>query len=204
MICPGLDDIRTAALALLPRGRAWSTAEIGPRPGSVLHAFWTSAADHFAFLAARLCALREEFWCATHVETHPEWLAEYALPDACDPFPDLCAKIAAVGGTRCDYYALVAARMGWSITCTEVGCGACCGCAEAGAGVAGDGILNGTLVITVDLSDSPAATVAAIGPVAGCLEAGAPVLCDADVTGLACLIARIVPAHVLVTYVLTP
>jgi hypothetical protein len=30
-------------------------------------------------------------------------MAEYGLPDGCDPFPDLCTKVAAIGGTRCEY-----------------------------------------------------------------------------------------------------
>src|SRR2546421_695582 len=129
MRCPTRDEILNSALALLPQGRAWQSNEGGPavgydigfdpggyqdngfqaifRQGSILRRFWKSVAGLFSFLNDRLCALRLEFWCATHVETHDLWMAEYGLPDACDPFPDLCTKVAAIGGTRCEYYAEV-------------------------------------------------------------------------------------------------
>src|SRR4051812_19380625 len=124
MRCPTLDEITTAVLSLLPRGRAWQTNEGLPRPGfepafnpkafqsdafqttreapSILWQYWRSFAVVVDYLTQRLCALRLEFWCQTLNETHDGWMTEYGLPDECDPFPDLCTKVAAIGGTRCE------------------------------------------------------------------------------------------------------
>ena len=137
--CPTLAEVLASALKLLPKGRAWQTHEGGPappldrgfnpgafdndafstrsKPGSTLFRFWKAVAACFTFVTQRLCDLRLEFWCATHKETHDLWMAEYGLPDLCDPFPDLCTNVAAIGGTRCEYYAAIAARSGWSISC---------------------------------------------------------------------------------------
>lgn len=121
--CATADELTTQALALLPRGRAWRSRDGGPRAGDVLYDFWRSVSENFAYLRARLCALRLEFWCATQSETNDLWMAEYGLPDNCDPFPDLCTKVAALGGITCDYYALTCFRFGWYISCGEP-CGA--------------------------------------------------------------------------------
>jgi hypothetical protein len=137
--CRSAAEVLQAILQLLPRGRAWQSNEGGPRMGlvrafdpgvfddppfptqsrvqSIMLGFWRAVANCVTFILSRYCDLRLEFWCATHKETHDLWMAEYGLPDACDPFPDLCTKVAAIGGTRCEYYAAVAARAGWSITC---------------------------------------------------------------------------------------
>ena len=126
MRCPTLDDTTSALLALLPRGRAWQTNEGVPMPGqeigfappgfnndafstvetkpSIIWQYWRSVAVVFQYATERLCALRQEFWCQSASETRDEWMVEYGLPDACDPFPDLCTKVAAIGGTRCEYY----------------------------------------------------------------------------------------------------
>src|SRR5262245_49399073 len=129
--CPTLEQCRDALLKLLPLGRAWQSHEGGPRArlvsefedddfevegfdadgdqtGSILWQFCAAIAHLFYFANTRLCELREEFWCASHKETHDEWMAEYGLPDACDPWPDLCAKVAALGGATCAYLQAVA------------------------------------------------------------------------------------------------
>jgi hypothetical protein len=124
-------------LRLLPRGRAWQSNEGGPlpyhvaafdpavfdpavfdaedKPGTILFRFIAALSHVFHFLRARLCSLRLEIWCQTKNETTPEWLAEYALPDDCDPFPDLCEKVAALGGSRCEYFNARIARKGWRV-----------------------------------------------------------------------------------------
>ena len=116
-------------LALLPRGRAWSTHDGGPFPGDRLYQFWTAVAAVFEYANQRMCDLRREFFCATESETNDAWLADYGLPDDCDPYPDLCAKVAAIGGARCEDYAAIAARAGWDIECivTTSSCGATAG-----------------------------------------------------------------------------
>lgn len=179
--CPQtLDEVTEATLKLLPRGRAWQTNEGLPSrtleaafnpaffnpdvfstvddDGSVLWQYWRVMADMAWFFYVRLCALREEFWCASIVETRDEWMIEYGLPDECDPFPDLCVKVSAIGGTRCEYYAEVAARAGWSISCEEnqATCGRRVRCQRVGHGVVGSSIRAGQMRIVVYVDDSPA------------------------------------------------
>jgi hypothetical protein len=158
--CPTEEQIRAQVLALLPRGRAWQTNEGGPQEtvagkDSILWQYFAAFANVMTYLHERLCALRMEFWCATHNETNPEWLIEYGLPDACDPFPDLCTKVAAIGGTRCEYYQFIAERAGWKLFCTERGsdCGANMGCATMGCAVLGSTNTLATLIITVQLDE---------------------------------------------------
>ncbi len=177
--CPTKEQILGAALKLLPRGRAWQTHEGGPIAGydptfepfafasdtfatdhprkSILWQYWASAADVWTFFVQRLCALRMEFWCATQSETRDWWMTEYGLPDACDPFPDLCAKVAAIGGTRCEYYAAIAARAGWKLQCVDTTdkCGARMGNAKTGKSRVGTGETVGLLRVVVDLNQSP-------------------------------------------------
>ncbi len=151
---PAEHDVLQSVLQLLPRGRAWQSNEGGPlmlrafdpgvfddppfqarrRTQSILLRSWRALASVVTFIPSRYCDPRLEFWCATHKKTHDLWMTEYGLPDACDPFPDLCTRVAAIGGARCEYYAAVAARAGWSIICADVtnDCGASAGNFQAG------------------------------------------------------------------------
>lgn len=230
--CPTRQQMTDIAMALLPRGRAWQTNEGGPdagvaggfsphgfqpdafaataRPASVLHQFWSAVAEVFLFVAQRFCALRLEFWCATHSETHDLWMEEYGLPDACDPFPDLCAKVAAIGGTRCEYYAAIAARAGWSIDCIdkENRCGTRIGGSRSKAGRArpGSARTQPYLVIVVDLKNSPAyvAGPRALRPQIGRIKVGRRLTCYVpeviNLTSLECLMARVVHAEIVIEY----
>jgi hypothetical protein len=226
MRCPTLEDITTATLALLPRGRAWQTNEGGPRAGSVigfnpdafdpgafstsesnpsiLYLYFRSFAVVLHYLTQRLCALREEFWCSSVVETRDEWMTEYGLPDACDPFPDLCTKVIAIGGTRCEYYAEVAARSGWSITCKELvaSCGSRAGFVRAGKAKTGATLFNATLQIVVSLPDSPAYQPRGrfTASRAGRLRGGRRLSCGPDLGPLQCIMARIVHAEIYTLY----
>lgn len=223
--CPTRLQIFRQLLLLLPRGKAWQTGEPAgqaytatmAQPGfgqaglfqtldrslTVMHAFWSAVADFFFQLTQMLCSLRLEFWCATQTETTDLWLAEYGLPDACDPFPDLCAKVSALGGTRCEYYSAVAAQAGWSIECANVFSAIC---AMAGAYLAGEIGAGGqggaaTIHVIVHLSESPAY----LGrldtlPLAGIFQAGKLLACLPDISPLVCLLDRIVPAHIAVIY----
>ena len=157
-ICPLTDDNLPQLFALLPRGRAWGTHDGGPWPGTVLYRFWRAVAAVFEFANARICALREEFFCATQTETNDIWMAQYGLPDGCDPFPDLCVKVAALGGARCDYFAAIAARAGWSIACidNQTGCGGSLGFEEAGCFMVGGSYgVASEITIQVFLNSSP-------------------------------------------------
>lgn len=199
-VCPDIDACHGVLRDLLPRGRAWDAAR---RPGTTLWRFWRAVAHLYAFINARICAASEEFFCSTASETRDGWLAEYGLPDPCDPFPDLCAKVAAVGGTRCEYYTQIAARAGWSITCDDGAdaCGAQAGCAQAGCAQPGDNTVGAPLHITVHLDESPAYQAPATPePQAGCLQAGQALTCGPDVSPLICLLERVLHAHLAVTF----
>ncbi len=230
--CPTPGEVLASTMALLPRGRAWQSTEGGPKPGvvqafdspafddeafqtktrppSVLLQFWQAVAQVFSFVNARLCDLRLEFWCATHKETHDLWMLEYGLPDECDPFPDLCTKVAAIGGTRCEYYAFIAARAGWDISCeTDIGCGARPGCisALAGRAIPGKTRYASRLRVFINLDQSPAYTGAALTtrPLAGRFLAGRRMLCvetitDINITPLECIMARVVHAEIEIVY----
>lgn len=203
-ICPTLDECHGVLRHLLPRGRAWDALH---RPGTVMWRFWRALAHLFEHVNARICAASDEFFCSTIVETRDGWMAEYGLPDACDPWPDLCAKVAAVGGTRCDYYAALAARAGWAIDCIDGsdGCGASPGCFDLGFAQPGAAAGTSSLRIVVHLGASPAYQApAAPLPQAGCLQAGQPLACGPDVSPLICLLERVVHAHVEVTFEIAP
>lgn len=224
--CPTARDVLDACLALLPRGRAWQTHESGPLAGqekgftekafddgafatqfstsTVLRKYWQGVASVFAFVTNRLCDLRLEFWCASQTETNDLWMAEYGLPDTCDPFPDLCTKVAAIGGTRCEYYATIAARAGWSIACVEGfgSCGTRVGARRSKAGIAQPGHIRGAkIAILVDMGASTAfASTRRARPKAGRLQAGGRLACGPDISALECLLARVVHAEIEVTY----
>lgn len=223
--CPTRLHLFRQLLLLLPRGKAWQSfdapgqaytatmaqpgfAQPGlfqtlDRPLTVMHAFWSAAADYFYQLTQLLCALRLEFFCATQSQTRDLWLAEYGLPDACDPSPDLCAKVAATGGTRCEYFGEIAARAGWSIDCDNVFTAICAMFGTYQLGEIGLGGQGGaaTIRVTVHLGESPAY----LGrietqPLLGGFQLGKLLTCPPDITPLICLLDRVVPAHVTVNY----
>lgn len=219
--CPTLFESFVATCALWPRGRAWPVAD-GDTPfrfwdwiGNVvgIPARWPTGfvqAGYSAaiavvrnFIETRLCALRLEFWCATESETHAQWMIEYGLPDACDPFPDLCTKVAAIGGTRCEYYAAVAARAGWTIGCSTFfnDCGATLGCAEMGCAEVGGQAGSAYLVIDVYLDESPAYVAAVESPpYVGNFQIGFSLACEPDISPLRCVLDRVVHAHLMISY----
>lgn len=229
MYCPNLDDVTSAVLKLLPRGRAWQTNDGLPMPGqdigfdpsaydgdafssvrtspSILWQYWRSFAVVLQFATQRMCDLRQEFWCQSINETRDGWMTEYGLPDACDPYPDLCTKVTAIGGTQCQYYASVVAKSGWSITCLEalVSCGSRAGFARAGQARAGRTMSQATLRVVVSQSQSPA--MANIGPslppLAGRFRAGRRNSCGPDLSPLLCILARIVHAELVITVEVT-
>lgn len=219
--CPTFLESFLATCALWPAGRAWPVSD-GSTPTNYLNwltaligspAAWPSGFVQAAYSAAiaavrnyietRLCALRLEFWCATQSETNDRWLIEYGLPDACDPFPDLCTKVAAIGGTRCEYYAEIAARAGWSISCTTINddCGTALGDFEIGCTGLGGSIGAATILITVFLNES-SAYIAPLetGPFIGNFQIGGSLACDPDITALRCVLDRVIHAHIVTIY----
>lgn len=223
MQCPTLEESITATLGLLPRGRAWPARDLGlfarywqwiaERVSSGAPTVWPAGYVQTGFFSAlgavrnfaemRLCDLKREFWCATQTETRDLWMAEYDLPNDCDPFPDLCVKVSALGGTRCEYYADRAARIGWAIGCgaEDARCGAIMGCDYMGDANMGGLPPANRLIIQVDLASSPAYNGAYFPPpIMGCLMMGNSLACEPDITPLICLLDRIVHAEVEVIY----
>lgn len=226
-ICPQtLDEVTEQTLKLLPRGRAWQTNEsLPPRAmqsafnpdafnndafsttdesGSVIWQYWRSFAVMMYFFYVRLCALREEFWCHSINETRDEWMVEYGLPDPCDPFPDLCTKVTALGGTRCEFYAEIAARGGWTIECKETlsYCGSRAGCSRAGKARAGSTLGRAELLIVVYLNQSPAYQPIGrwLPSLAGRMRAGRRLSCGPSLFPLQCLLSRVIHAEILTIY----
>jgi hypothetical protein len=226
MHCPTIAQTIEQVLKLLPRGRAWQMFDGLPMPGydagfnpdaynndafatsskekSILYQFWRAYADVAQFFNETMCALRLEFWCATHDKTHDGWLKEYGLPDECDPFPDLCAKVAAIGGTRCEYYQEIAARMGWAIECIKQTnfCGSLAG-RRSMAGRARAGSVQGRamLKIRVFLDQSEATRGGRyILPLAGRFLAGRRHSCGPDISALQCILTRVIHAEILTVY----
>lgn len=224
--CPDRDRLLQALIRLLPRGRAWQTHDGGPRPGygvgfhsggyfeggfqtqskpySVLWLFWLVVAEVSLYVHERLCQLRREFWCATMSETQDWWLTEYGLPNRCDPFPDLCVKVAAMGGSRCEYYAFIAARAGWSISCVEnyEYCGTRVGSRRSKAGCMRVGrTRSAVLKIIVDLDGSPAYSgnrhkKALVGR----FQSGRRLSCGPNISPLECILTRVIHAEILTVY----
>ena len=228
--CPTVEESIDATVALLPQGRAWPvndgggtlsrfrawlSALAGAVPaawpvGYVQAGFWSAIGTVRNYAERRLCDLRLEFWCATHVETHPEWMREYGLPDDCDPFPDLCTKVRALGGQRCEYFNEIIARLGWRAECYERSdaCGAKAGCAQAGCAQTGNSRRLGLLikVHTGEPNVQPSIERRYVPPRAGRMRAGQRPSCDTiehpSIAPIRCLMDRIAPAHVEIQYVI--
>ena len=218
--CPStVEEVLPQLLAELPQGPAWPASQ---DPGLVARyfawlagspsttpdpyvqvGFFASLAAMFAFVNKRLCDLREEFWCASHVETHDRWMAEWGLPDGCDPFPDLCVKVAAIGGATCAFYEAIAAEHGWAVRCiTDDACSAQADCAQADCARAGAQNGVSQVRIEIDLGASSAfVDRILVQPYADALRADELLACPPDITPLQCLMERIVHAHLTIDYV---
>lgn len=212
--CPTPPESIAQTVALLPRGRAWGADNGSPEPfiegsreGSTIWRYFATVGTVRNYLETRLCALRLEFWCQTIAETREQWLREYGLPDPCDAYPDLCTKVAAIGGTRCENYAEVAARLGWTVDCVEgnVACGAQADCAQADCAQSANLPPPNRIEIIVDIEASPAFTGRYFTqPYADCMQADLPLACLPDIGPLQCVLERIVHAEIDIVYTLIP
>lgn len=225
--CPTKWEYFAAAMALLPRGRAWQSHEAPQRvrhdgagygaadygharygqvavetAHTVLQRYWLSYAAVLEYFAQRACDLVAEFFCFSARETLEFWGADYGFPDPCDPWETLCEKVAAQGGATCEYITWAAARRGWAIGCSDcVTGGAMAGCIEVGCDtLCAPECQPNTLYITVRLADSPAYTAEYVQPLAGRMTAGCSLLCEPNIEHVECLIERIKPAHVQAVY----
>ena len=197
-ICPTQAQCLSQMLMALPRGRAWETPQ-----GTWRWKFFNALAAVVAFANARICALADEFFCATQSETNDVWMRQYGLPDGCDPYPNLCAKVQAQGQPNCAYWTAIAAASGFFIICgtRKTSLGARAGTARAGCALASDDTHPACIVIQVSLSRSRAYAGGPRTPTqAGHALAGRPLACPPDLSPIECLLARILPADSLVTY----
>jgi hypothetical protein len=87
----------------------------------VQNTFWRSYANVLGFTYGRLCAFVDEFFCKTVSESLDQWIEEYGLNDPCDPYGfNLCHKVAAYGGARCEDFVQTALDCGWVVTCHDL------------------------------------------------------------------------------------
>lgn len=198
--CPSLDETLASVLALIPRGRAWQNSPFTTDEETIQRRFWWALADPAQQIDTRLCALTDEFFCSTANETLDIWAQEYGLPDGCDPFSDLCAKVDAVGDTTPAYAEAAALLRGWSVTIEEqfitAGMSGYAGLGMAGASLVGaeQGV---TWQVTINTATSPAWEGAGEGvPFAGLMLAGDALACLPDISSLECVLRRIAPAQV--------
>lgn len=197
--CLSAADHARALAALRPRGDAWRNGGADDLAGSVMGQFFDALGAPHAAMNARLCALVDEFFCSSAVETRDLWALEYGLPDGCDPFADICEKVNAVGDTTPDYVIAAALRRGWSITIRQefvTGVEDC----GFGAGLFGPMLFGASQgvawFITVDLAASPAYVASAgTAPLFGLMLFGDGFDCPPDISALTCLVRRIAPAH---------
>ena len=203
--CPTLDETLASVLALIPRGRAWQNTPFAVDDDTTQRRFWRALSDPAQRLNARLCALTDEFFCATATETRDAWATDYGLPDACDPFSDLCAKVDAVGDTTPGYAEAAALLRGWVVSIEEqfitAGMSGFAGIGMAGASLAGaeQGV---AWEVTIDTLASPAWAGWTEGvPYAGNMMGGDSLACPPDISSLECVLRRIAPAHVDLVFV---
>lgn len=182
--CPTADQLVSQYLMLLPRGRAWGEGGPARLPGGIIYGFCYFLAVVMAAYHAAICALIPEFFCSTASVTAAWWLAEYGLPDPCDPFPNPCAKIVASGGPTCANLIALAALTGVTIDCAL-------------------GPAPASILITVHGPAPPDNGYAHEARFAGCYQAGQYVDCNAVAGPLDCLLQRVVQAHVTIYYVYT-
>lgn len=199
MICPTDTEVALSAAALRPRGDAWRHGGFDALDGSVMGQFFDGLGRAIGPTHRRLCALVDEFFCSTALETLDLWQIEYALPDSCGAFIDLCSKVNAVGDSTAAYAVAAAALRGWSVAIAEEFITNVEDC-TVGLGLAGTiicGASTGVLWrITVNAAASPAYAATDLAPpIVSLLLPGDQLNCDADIEPLRCLIRLIAPAH---------
>lgn len=187
-------------------GTAWPPDNPWGATLTVMQQYWAAFAEVLEYLHARACALIPEFFCSTVAETRAEWNAEYAFPDPCEAYDDLCEKVNAIGGVTCAYFVALAAKRGWAVRCRDCAeipdyASADSASADCSAAYCDDGCGANVILIDIDLASSPAYAAPLLSAAADCAAADCSDLCDPDVEALKCLIERVKPAHVRAIYV---
>jgi uncharacterized protein YmfQ (DUF2313 family) len=205
---PANSNVWTLSDVWAPPDIWWFNAPAAPAdwPAGYVQCGFTAALGTVCnWIESRFCALKEEFFCATANETLDLWNAEYGLPDQCDPLPNLCAKVATIGGTpNCAYWTSLAAELGWSISCATVlqGAGSQFGSSQCGTAQFGTGIQPTVIDITVHLASSPAYGGALSQlPIFGPMQFGDRFGQEPNITPLTCAFDRLLPAHLTFNYV---
>lgn len=206
LTCPPLADFERALLLLQRRGRAWQNAPHEVTDDTVLRRFWRAVGAALKAANDRLCALRAEFFCGSAAETLDWWRADYGLPDPCDPFADVCAKVRAVGDTTPAYATAAALPLGWVITISEEFIFAPQdslvdhGFADA---LICDALQGVVWRVAVDSASPAYVGFGSSIPYADNLYADRLLACDPDLSALECLLRRIAPAHVDLVFSIT-
>jgi uncharacterized protein YmfQ (DUF2313 family) len=207
VICPTDAESAAALAALRPRGDAWRHGGHDALAGSVMGRVFAALGRATGAMERRICALVEEFFCATADETLDWWRLDYGMPDPCDPFADLCDKVQALGDSTTAYAVAVAARRGWSVTIAEEWTrrAETSRCGIMRAGTARPGAATGvTWAVRISLSASPSYRPPARRfPRAGRLRASQALACGPDTWPIECVLRRIAPAHANITFSLT-
>lgn len=185
--------------AYRPRGDAWRHGGHDDLEGSVMGQVFAGFGAAFGPTERRLCALVDEFFCSSAIETRDLWALEYGVPDGCDPFADICEKVNAVGDTVPAYAEAAALRRGWSIAIGQEFVTKVQSC-RMGRGRMGTLIMGAaegvTWRIVVNLAASPAYVAAdRRKPLMGRMLMAYAFDCGPDIEPLACLIRRIAPGH---------
>lgn len=199
MLCHDDGSAARQLLALRPRGDAWRNGGHDAAEGSTLGHFFNALGSVFGPVERRFCALIDEFFCSTAVETLDIWALEYGVPDGCDPFADVCEKVNAVGDSIPAYAVAVALGRGWSITVEQEFITKVQSC-RMGQGRMGTLLMGAAQGVTwrilVDLAASPAYVASDTRkPLMGRMLMGFAFDCGPAIDPLACLIRRIAPAH---------
>lgn len=188
-------DYTSGLQGLLPEGSAW------PRE---MDAVWTgllaALAPTYARSGARATYLIADAFPATSIELLPEWEATLGLPDSCTPPSQVSqqrqaavvSKLSARGGQSVPYITSTAAALGIPVAITED--------ALFRVGISGIGDTIGADGWAFHWTAQATALAESFFEV-GASAVGDPLLAISD-GGLACVLARIAPAHTVlsVTY----
>ncbi len=112
----GLAQCFSARAAKVPPGWAMDAASDA---GSMVGAETLALSEIAYDVTKRALELLPEWACSTAWHTVPDWWADYGLPDECG-IDNLCAKVAAVGGATCEYFADLGALLGHDISCDDI------------------------------------------------------------------------------------
>lgn len=199
LLCPTDEQVALSAAALRPRGDAWRHGGFDALEGSTIGRFFGGLGRATGSTHRRLCAMVDEFFCSTAIETVDLWQLEYGLPDACGPFVSACEKANAVGDSTAAYAVARAAARGWAIAIDEQWVTNVEDC-TIGLGQPGTlicGAENGVawhVTIDLDASDSYAPS-GLEPPFVGRVLAGDQLNCDEDIFPVQCILRLIAPAH---------